>query len=74
MGATDHLAKQLAELALRVAALPANVAARDTQVLDAIEEAASRVLREIAAIRANTNRPVGETSGMWRVVQPLPRQ
>ncbi len=70
----DHLAKHAAELALRLAALPSDKLHHDPQALDAIEEMAARVLREVAAVRRNAARPVGETSGMWRIVQPVPRQ
>lgn len=69
----DQLAKQAAEIALRLAALPAD-GLRSHEDLDSIEQLATRILNEVAAIRTAKNRPVGETRGMWRVVQPMRRQ
>ena len=66
----DQLAKHAAELALRLAALPSDGLRHDVHALDAIEQLAARVLREIAVVRASAVRPVGETSGMWRAVGP----
>lgn len=65
----ELLAKQAAELALRLAALPAAGLRTDPQTLDAVEQLAQKVLREVSAIRANASRTVGESSGTWRVVQ-----
>ena len=70
----DQLAKQIAELALRLAALPADRLRQDIQSLDAIEQMALRVLKEVAVVRADRTPKAGETSGMWRAMQPLQRQ
>jgi len=69
----DRLAKDVAELALRLAALPADGLRNDPQQLDAVEELATRVLKQVSAARTGVSRSVGETSGAWRVVQPLTR-
>jgi hypothetical protein len=69
----DQLAKEAAELALRLAALPADDYRKDAFALDAIEQLATRVLKEISAIRVGRNRSLGETSGMWRAMQPPQR-
>ena len=66
----DQLAKHAAEIALRLAALPADGLRNDTQALDAVEELATRILNEVAAIRASKPYTVGERRGMWPVVQP----
>jgi hypothetical protein len=70
----EQLAKLTAELALRLAALPADGLRRDTHVLDAVEQLAARVLKEVSAVRSGTDLAVGETSGMWRAMQPARRQ
>ena len=72
----EQLAKLTAELALRLAALPPPDGMRnDTLMLDAIEQLATLVLKEVSVVRANrSSRSVGETSGMWRVMAPPPRQ
>lgn len=67
----DELAKQVAQIALRLAALPADGLRSDLQALDAIEQLAKRILTEVTAIRMS--RALGETRGAWRVMQP-PRQ
>jgi hypothetical protein len=64
----DQLAKQVADLALRLAVLPSDGLRTDAQTLDAIEQLAMRILREVSAVR--TSRPIGETSGMWRAMPP----
>ena len=69
----DQLAKHAAEIALRLAALPSD-GSHDIKALDTIEHLATTILKEIAAVRARSSRPVGETRGAWRVVQPLQRQ
>jgi len=69
----DQLAKQAAELALRLAALPAHGLRNDIQTLDALEQLAIRLLKEISAVRTGTSRSIGETSGMWPVMQPVQR-
>jgi hypothetical protein len=70
----DQLAKDAAELALRLAALPPDDFRKDSLALDAIEQLATRVLKEVSAIRAGRSRSIGETSGMWRAVQPFQRR
>lgn len=70
----DQLRKDVAELALRLAALPAEGSRNDVQLLDAIEQLATLVLKEVSAARADRTRSPGETSGMWRAVQPSIRQ
>jgi hypothetical protein len=67
----EELTKQVAQVALRLAALPADGLRSDLQALDAIEQLAKRILSEVAAIRMS--RQLGETRGAWRVMQP-PRQ
>jgi hypothetical protein len=69
----DQLAKQAAELALRLAALPAAGSRTHVEALDAIEQLAMRVLQEVSASRVCGNRPVGETRGMWPVMRPTTR-
>ena len=69
----EQLAKQAAELALRLAALPANGMRNDSQMLDAIEQLATGILKEVSAVRSGRTRAVGETSGMWRSMQPVQR-
>jgi hypothetical protein len=70
----EQLVKQAAELALRLAALPANGLRNDSQSLDAIEQLATRILKEASAVRTGRNPVVGETGGMWRSMQPVQRQ
>jgi hypothetical protein len=69
----EQLAKQAADLALRLAALPADGLRNDLQTLDAVEQLATLVLKEVSAVRTGKNRAVGETSGMWRVMEPARR-
>lgn len=70
----EQLAKQAAELALLLAALPARGLRDNTQALDAVEELATRILKEVSAARLGRNPAVGETSGMWRAMQPVNRR
>ena len=71
----DQLAKQAAEIALRLAALPADGMRNNPEVLDSIEQLALRILTEVATARAARNQAAaaGETRGMWRTMQPLQR-
>jgi surfactin synthase thioesterase subunit len=69
----DQLAKQAAEIALRLAALPADGMRNNTEALDSIEQLAIQILKEVSAVRAGNTRMPGETSGMWRVRQLVPR-
>jgi hypothetical protein len=68
----DQLAKQAAEIALRLAALPVD-GSRNALDLDLIEQLATRILKEVAAVRAAERPQVGETRGMWPIMQPLRR-
>ena len=70
----DQLRKDVAELALRLAALSADGLRNDVQLLDAVEQLATKILKEVSAIRADRTRSIGETSGMWRAVYPFTRQ
>ena len=65
----DQLAKQAAEIALRLAALPADGLRNDIEALDSIERLATRILQEVAAARAAKPRAAGETRGMWPVMR-----
>ena len=66
----EKLAKEAAELALRLAALPTDGYRNDTPALDAIEHLAQRVLKEVSAARFENRNP-GETCGRWRPMQPI---
>jgi len=70
----DQLAKQAAEIALRLAALPADGLRNNSEALDSIEALAMRILKEVSAVRASKSYAVGETRGMWRAMQPVRRQ
>jgi hypothetical protein len=70
----DQLAKQAAQIALRLAALPVD-GRSDPKALQEIEELARGILQSVAAIRMSQNSAAaGETRGMWRAMQPLRRQ
>ena len=69
----DQLAKQAAEIALRLAALPVDGLRSDVQALDAIEQLAHRILKEVSAVRSDKDHHVGESSGTWRPMQPISR-
>ncbi|MFY9727787.1 MAG: hypothetical protein WB579_15010 [Bryobacteraceae bacterium] len=69
----DQLAKQAAEIALRLAALPADGMRNDLDALETIEQLAVQILKEVSAVRAGNNHVVGESSGMWRARQFLQR-
>jgi hypothetical protein len=68
----DQLAKQAAEIALRLAALPGGDLR--PEALDSIEQLAMRILKEVAAARSVKPLPVGENRGMWPIMKPLQRQ
>ena len=70
----DQLAKQAAEIALRLAALPADGLRDNTEVLDSLEQLATRLLKEVSAARVGKTRQMGETSGMFRAMMPVRRQ
>jgi surfactin synthase thioesterase subunit len=65
------IARLTAELALQLAALPADGLRTDLKPLEDIELLASRILKEAAAARSANVRSVGESSGMWRAMLPL---
>ena len=68
-----EIVKQAAEIALRLAALPAGDLRDNPKFLDSIEQLAMRVLKEVSALR--TPKPLqGETRGMWPAMKPLQRQ
>ena len=69
----DQLAKQAAEIALRLAALPADGLRNNIEALDSIEQLAVQILKEVSAVRAGNRRMPGESSGMWRARQLVPR-
>ena len=73
MSKIDQLAKQAADLSLRLAALPADGLRNDLEALNSIEQLAMRILTDVSAIRTGRGRPVGETRGMWPVVQDVQR-
>ena len=70
----DKLAKQAAEIALRLAALPADGLRNNLEALDSIEQLAMRILKEVSAVRTGKSHPLGDTRGMWPAVQPVRRQ
>jgi surfactin synthase thioesterase subunit len=70
----DQLAKHAAEIALRLAALPADGLRSNPEALDSIEQLAMRILKEVSAVRDAKPLPVGETRGLWPVMRPLQRQ
>ena len=69
----DQLAKQAAEIALRLAALPADGLRNNLEALDSLEELALRLLHEVSAVRNARGRSLGETRGMWPTMQPVQR-
>ncbi len=67
----DQLAKKAAEIALRLAALPEDGLRNNQAALDALEQLATQVLKEVAAARIGKGRDIGESSGTWRAMQPI---
>ena len=67
-----NLARETSELALRLASLSANGPLLDPQALSDVEQLASKIIQEVSKARGS-GRSVGETSGMWRIVQPIRR-
>jgi hypothetical protein len=63
----DHLRKQLAELAIRVLAIPDGAVHRDPETLARVEELARRVLNEVASARTACGQMPGERRGCWRI-------
>jgi hypothetical protein len=70
----DQLAKLAAEIALRLAALPAGDLRDNPEALASIEQLATRILKEAATLRSAKTLPVGESRGMWPAMKPLQRQ
>jgi surfactin synthase thioesterase subunit len=70
----DQLAKQSAEIAIRIAGLPADGLRNNAEALDSIEQLALQILKEVSAVRAGKSRMIGETSGIWRAMQPVQRR
>ena len=60
-----------AELALRLAAFPADGLQNDGPALDVIEQLATQVLKQVSAVRTGRDPALGETRGMWRAMQPV---
>jgi hypothetical protein len=69
----DQLARQASEIALRLAALPAEGLREDMPALDSIEQLALQILKEVSAVRVGQSRAVGERSGSWPAMQQLRR-
>jgi hypothetical protein len=63
------MARETAELALQLAGLPTD-GRTEAQALYDIEQLASRIMKEAATARNAAVRPVGESRGIWRVMQP----
>lgn len=64
----DDLARQVAQMALRLAALPPEAITNDSQSLDCIEKLALRILSEVASRKIQTFAGVmdpRETRGSW---------
>jgi hypothetical protein len=66
----NPIAKQAAEIALRLAALPADALRSDKETLDEVERLAIRILTEISALRRSQEYGVGESRGLWPSMQP----
>jgi hypothetical protein len=69
----DPLARHAAEIALRLAALPAEGLRDDTPALDTIEQLALQSLKEVSAAKVGRSRELGDTRGAWPAMQPLRR-
>lgn len=66
---TDQLTRHAAEIALRLAALPAGGFREDMQALDNVEQLALEILKEVSAARRANGRSPGEISGAWPAMQ-----
>ena len=62
----DQLKRDLAELTIRLLALPAS-ASRDQVALGEVERMAKQVLWEVAALRSRDTSLPGEKCGAWRI-------
>ena len=67
------MARETAELALQLAALPAEGLRSEHQALADLEYLALRILKEATVARTASARGVGELRGQWRVADLLPR-
>ncbi len=63
----DQIQRQIAELAIRLLAVPADALRTDPAALEEIERIATQVIKEAAAIRAGKLYLPGERSGSWRI-------
>jgi hypothetical protein len=70
----DELSRQVAQMALRLAALPPEATRNDMQSLEVIEQLALRILREVSARRVRPDALAAapafdarETRGSWAV-------
>lgn len=70
----DKLAKQLAELYLRITTAMPDGLGSDARTLDSIEQLAIQIQNEVIAMRRARSREIGESSGMWRVMPRTPQQ
>jgi len=61
----DQLKRDVAEMTIRVLALPSN-ATHDHGALAEVERMANQVLREVGALRSRET-SAGERSGAWRI-------
>ena len=67
----DQLQKHVAELAIRLLALPADGLRGDPQLMADLERVATQVLKDVAAARVSKSYLPGERSGCWQAVSPL---
>jgi hypothetical protein len=68
----DQIQKHVAELAIRLLAMPADGAATDLHALAEIERVATQVIRDVTAARAAAAAKSclpGERSGVWHAVR-----
>jgi uncharacterized protein involved in exopolysaccharide biosynthesis len=65
----DQLAKKVAEMALRLAAVPSGRQPEPAD-LDALVQLAREVLKQASAARMNDSYAVGELTGCWRAYDP----
>jgi hypothetical protein len=66
----DELTRQVAQMALRLSALPPQAVRNDSQALDVIEQLALQILREVSARRLQISGVAnafdsGGTRGQW---------
>jgi len=68
----DQIQKHVAELAIRLLAMPADGVRNDHQALGEIERLATQILKEVAAARVANSYLPGERTGLWRIASPRP--